>query len=293
MQNLSVHLLDLPTEDVLCKKILVYLTISEICRLKLVSKYSKHVSEVYFQICHSIDLSIHGSNGNFTGENFELITKDSQCLRELNLRRCKNWLQNKHLIPVLTRNLSLRQIDISSCLDVTNEAIKTIALNCRDIEVLIMQECRWLSPDALELIGKNCKSLKTLNLIGCWNISNESLCGVFESNRLLNHIDIGGCYGIDGETIKFMAKNCTRLKYVGIQGCWRVKNDAIFLLREYCKGMEELKVKDCAYITEGSLAMLRAHGVKIDVERIVGHQWQPYEFNGPLPMRQWPLYLQI
>ncbi len=295
MESSTVHFLDLPFEDVVCRKILIFLPVSDICKLKLVSKDMKHLSETYFQICRVIDLSIPGVNSRFTGEHFEIITRESQCLRELNLRMCKKWVHNKYLIPVINRNQCLRKIDISGCLDVTNEAITEIATSCNELEVLALKECRWLSSDALEMLGKECKSLKTLNLNGCWNISNQSLCTVLRNNQSLKNIDIGSCYGIEGDTVGIIAKNCIGIEYLNIKGCWRVKNDAIFLMREYSKSLKELKVEGCTSVTEASLSMLRARGVKIDVKKPVDYRRPAIAlgFEGLIPARPLPLYLQI
>ncbi len=130
---------DLPVEDVICRKIFICLPISEICKLKIVSKYFKTLSETFFQICHALDFSLPGSNNRFNGEHFESITCYSECLRELNLRMCKKWLQNKILIPVLARNPMLKTIDISGCLDVTNEAVKFLAVSCKTLETVKLQ----------------------------------------------------------------------------------------------------------------------------------------------------------
>lgn len=270
-------LLDLPWEDILCRKILPFLSTWEVCRLKLVNKNYQLLSETYFRLCHVIDLSQSGAKSFFSGQCFEEITKHSESLRELNLKTCKKWLQDKLLIPVVQRNTGLRHVDISGCLDVTNDAVRAIALSCKALKTLRLQECRWLSSDALKMIGVECHNLHALVLTGCWNINNDSVRTVFMNNKSLNHVDIGDCYGIDGITISYLAKNCRKISYLGIKGCWRVKNEEIRLVAEYCKGLKELKVKDCRDVTEASLAILRVHGITIDVPKPV-YQHRPFAF---------------
>ena len=270
-----VTFLDLPWEDVVCKRIFTYLSVSEICLLKFVSRQYLDLVETYFKVCRELDLSSCGRKSVFTAANFASIASTCESLRELNLSGCKRWLDDRLLIPVLEGNMSLNKIDLTGSLDVTDEAIKVLALNCKVLQELVLTECRWLTSDALLVVGLECMHLKVLVLRGCWNIDNESLSTVVRNNTSMVFIDIGSCYSINGATVSLMAKHCIRLKHINISGCWRVGNDSIFTIGEYCKKLQMLMVKDCRGVNERSLSPLRRIGVSIDVPK-------PPEYLRPL-----------
>ena len=261
------NFLDLPWDDVICKRILSYLSTSDIGKLQFVSKEFLHLIETYFRVSRVLNLSYCGRRPNFTATNFNSLTNGSESLRDLNLNGCKRWLNDKVLIPVLESNICLSKLDLSGSLDVTDAAIKVLALNCKFLQEIVLAECRWLTSDALLIMGLECSYLKVLVLKGCWNIDNESLAAAIRSNKSLVHIDIGSCYSINGATVSIMAKHCTNLIHLDISGCWRVGDDAIFAVKEYCKALHTLKVKDCRDVNERSLEPLRRKGVKIDVPK--------------------------
>lgn len=290
-----VTLLDLPWEDVVCKRILNRLSVTEICTLKIVSKQFLELVETYFRVCRELDLSICGRKSNFAAKHFESLANECESLRGLTLNGCKRWLHDKILIPVVEGNLGLRKIDLSGCLDVTDLSVKILVLNCKFMQEIILAECRWLTSDGLLVVGLECSYLKVLVLRGCWNVDNESLSAVLRNNASMELIDIGSCYSINGATITDMAKFCTDLKHIDISGCWRVGNDAIFAVREYCKAVKTLMVKDCRGICEKSLGPLRRMGVKIDVPKPPEYQRPilPFDYRDVYRMREPFLNLQV
>ena len=243
--------------------------------LKFVSKQCLELVDTYFKVCRELDLSSCGKKSTFTAANFRLLSNVCESLRKLNLNGCKRWLDDRLLIPVLESNVCLSRVDFSGSLDVTDEAVKVLALNCRFLQELVLAECRWLTSQALLIVGLECIHLKKLVLRGCWNVDNESLSAVVKNNRSMAVIDIGSCYSISGATVSIMAKHCSSLKHINLTGCWRVDNDAIFTLREYCKELQNLMVKDCRDVNERSLGPLRKSGVIIDVPK-------PPEYLRPL-----------
>lgn len=270
-----VNFLDLPWEDVICRRILNCLSVKEICSLQFVSKPFVVLVETYFRVCRQIDFSSCGRQANFTAKNFETLASQCESLRTLNLNGCKRWLHDKLLIPVLQTNACLNKIDLTGCLDLTDSVMKVLALNCKFIKELILAECCWLTSHGLLVVGLECSNLSLLILRSCWNVDNESLSTVVKNNKSLVYIDIASCYSINGNTVSLMAKNCNNLKHINIRGCWRVGDDAVFNIKEYCKHLQTLMVNDCRDITEKSLAPLRQVGVNIDVLK-------PPEYQRPI-----------
>ena len=281
-----ITFLDLPWEDVICRRIFSYLSVSEICRLRFVSQQYLLLVETYFMVCRVLDLSSCGRKSSFTASSFESLTNSCETLREVKLSGCKRWLNDRLLIPVLESNVCLSSIDLTGSLDVTDESIKVLAVNCRFLQELVLAECRWLTSNALLVVGLECMYLKVLVLRGCWNIDNESLSTVVQNNKSLVVIDVGSCYSINGVTVSIMAKHCPELRHIDLCGCWRVDNDAIFTIKEYCKDLQSLMIKDCRDVNEKSLGILRATGVAIDVPK-------PPEYLRPLvPMDIGGMYVR-
>lgn len=267
----TATLFSLPNEDVLFKKIFIYLSLKDLSRLKLISiGMLDTVNNYISSYLTDFDFSCSASSKKFDGNCFRQMLESKINILKLNMTCCKSWLKDKDLIPVIQQNAQLTDIYLHECYNITNKSFMMIA-NLHELQVLDLSFCRELSAEVLTHIGANISTLVSLDISGCWSINDASLEIVAMHNKGLVFISCASCYALTDASIMIVAKSCVNLKVVDIRGCWRVKDASIITINEYCKNLEKLLVKDCTHITEISIARLRPRGIHVDIPK-------PYDF---------------
>jgi len=281
-------ILNLPWEDIICKKILGHLNIKEVYRLKGVSKSFIQIVQYYMiYFCKKLDFTSVGSKKKFTSDVFLHITANKMNIHQLNFKNCHHWLKDNHLIPVLKSNPLITDLYATECYGLSDVTFICISEDLSNLRNLDLSFCRDLSNEAMVCIGKSLHQLCSLNISGCWLVNDNAIITLAVNNPNLENLHAKSCYTLTDVSMTAIARNCCHLKVLDIQGCWRVKDPSIIAIREYCKHLKELYVKDCNGITEISLARLRPRGVQVDIEMPVYRS-----ISSPLSINQMPL-LQI
>ena len=279
-----LSLLNLPWEDVICKKILGYLTIKEVYRLKCTCKDFTEITELYMKyFCRNLDFTVVGGEKKFNSVIFLLICRDKTNILQLNCKNCKEWLRDEHL-TLLNNNSHMTDLCITECYGISDLTFVSISENLPGLKNLDLSYCRELSDEALIQIGKGLHQLLSLDVSGCWKVNDSSIETVAINNPCLQILRTKSCYAITDIAITAVAKNCYELKELDIQGCWRVKDPSIIAIREYCKQLKSLYVKECTGVTEISLARMRPKGILLDIEKPVyrGYAGMPLMNRMPL-----------
>lgn len=75
-------------------------------------------------------------------------------------------------------------------------AVKTLALNCKNISDLALSSCVQLTDLSFELDAPQFYFIKSLRLRGCVKITDKSLESISRNCRFLKHIDLTLCYKV-------------------------------------------------------------------------------------------------
>lgn len=282
----SNDILQLPWEDVICKRILQYLTIKEVHRLKCVSKNFKTIIELYMDFyCQALDFSIVAHKKNFNENIFLQIVNDKSNIRQLDCKNCKSWLKDEHIVPLLRNNSGLNYLSVTDCYGLTHQTFECISQYSHNLKWLDFSLCRDLSAESLKMIASNLHRLEGLNVSGCWQLNDDCIEEIAVNNPELKKLRLMLCYSLTDKSINTIAKSCINLVCLDIRGCWRVKDSSIITIREYSKCLKSLLVKDCTNISEISLARMRVRGVIIDVP-MPGHTGSNRFLSNPMPLLQ-------
>ena len=119
----------LPWEDVLFNRILPLLKISDIMKCRKISKLWKKCITAYFCNCHSLRLGRYAPK--CTAEAFKIMTENCECLRILNLRGSKGWLNDDLLLPVFEHNPWLCFVDLTNSGHSLQLSLHALVVSCR------------------------------------------------------------------------------------------------------------------------------------------------------------------
>uniref|UniRef100_A0ACB8ETV1 Uncharacterized protein n=1 Tax=Sphaerodactylus townsendi TaxID=933632 RepID=A0ACB8ETV1_9SAUR len=122
----------------------------------------------------------------------------------------------------------LRKLSLRGCQGVGDNALRTFAQNCRNIEVLNLNGCTKITDATCTSLSKFCSKLRHLDLASCTSITNLSLKALSEGCPLLEQLNISWCDQVtkDGiqalledEALKYIGAHCPELVTLNLQTC--------------------------------------------------------------------------
>eukprot|EP00794_Sanderia_malayensis_P007856 gene7856-8706_t len=212
---------DLLGNHIIFNRIYDYLSVSNIWRLKRVSRQFSTLSKLYLQYCVSLDFSdVAKGYPLFTTDDFLAVTRESRSLRALNLSNCAKWLCDKALVTVLTRNPRLTKLDLSRCDNgkLSGFSLVVLAYYCPKIEIIVLDGDSWVSSPAIEEIGQKCRRIRTLNINHCDSVNDKSLSILLENNLGIKELSIRYCRRINVKSMSRL-EQCTELRSLDISRC--------------------------------------------------------------------------
>ncbi|CAH8658011.1 unnamed protein product [Schistosoma rodhaini] len=105
------------------------------------------------------------------------------------------------------QRINMHTMELTQCMDVTNQGIMTLAYTLNNLQVLSLSGCSKLTDDGLDVICENLKRLISLNLSWCSKITDSGLecvaCDLVLLKKLL--LDRYHIYGIFGTALLILS----------------------------------------------------------------------------------------
>jgi hypothetical protein len=142
----------------------------------------------------------------------------------------------------------LRDINISSCDNITDEGIKAIASKCTQLHTFDLSHNKQITTDVLKkvLISPH---LQTLYLTHCDQITDEGLKEVAINCPQLLSLDLAGCLQLTDKGIKEIAASCSQLQMLALSCCDQITDDALNEIAMSCPQLRRLFLNFCDKIT--------------------------------------------
>lgn len=114
-------------------------------------------------------------NMHLTALDFKSVQFPTLSLNDLNLMNTS--ITDECIENITSACPNLKKMNISQCLELTDQAIIAISLNCKaltklDISIAISINCRYTA-DALTALGSRCLMLESLNMCGCLRVTKD------------------------------------------------------------------------------------------------------------------------
>nr|XP_033799282.1 F-box/LRR-repeat protein 15 isoform X2 [Geotrypetes seraphini] len=221
----SLHLLDLPWEDVLIPHVLCHLPVQQLLNLQRVSKPFQSLIELYLTNCRCFDSTQIGLH--LPKNAFCRMLKDNSVLQKLDLRSCSDWLTDSELLPVIGQNHNLLQINLYNCTLLTRQSLVAISLSCPHLQDITLDHCEWVDSLSLRILTDHCKNLEHVNLTACRQLKDEAVCYLVQKSHRLKSLSLAVNANIGDVAVEETAKCCPDLEHLDLTGCLRVKNESI------------------------------------------------------------------
>ncbi|XP_051496478.1 F-box/LRR-repeat protein 20 isoform X1 [Apus apus] len=147
----------------------------------------------------------------------------------------------------------LRKLSLRGCLGVGDNALRTFAQNCRNIEVLNLNGCTKITDTTCTSLSKFCSKLRHLDLASCTSITNLSLKALSEGCPLLEQLNISWCDQVTKDGIQALVRGCGGLKALFLKGCTQLEDEALKYIGAHCPELVTLNLQTCLQITDDGL----------------------------------------
>jgi len=168
----TLELFDLPWNDILIKKVMVYVLPNDWLSLRIVSKRTYQLVSDYLSKLSYLDLS---TCKYFPEALWREIRVDCKFLKVLKLPDSP-WYDNNSVKEIFQNNPNLRQLDLTDCSHLKNGSLQPLVVNCKKLEKLVLKNCQWLTNGAIEALAfHHYKKIKFVDFSRCYGISEASI----------------------------------------------------------------------------------------------------------------------
>ncbi|XP_027334595.1 F-box/LRR-repeat protein 3 isoform X1 [Abrus precatorius] len=174
-------------------------------------------------------------------------------LRELSLSKCLG-VTDEALSFLVSKHKDLRKVDITCCRKITDVSIAGIANSCTSLTSLKMESCTLVPPEAFVLIGQKCHFLEELDLTDN-EIDDEGLKSISSCSRL-SSLKVGICLNITDRGLAYVGMRCSKLKELDLYRSTGVTDLGISAIAHGCPGLEMINTSYCTSITDRALLSL-------------------------------------
>ncbi|CAL0306264.1 unnamed protein product [Lupinus luteus] len=174
-------------------------------------------------------------------------------LKELSLSKCMG-VTDEALTFLVSKHKDLRKLDITCCRKITDVSIASIANSCINLTSLRMESCTIVPREAFVLIGQKCQYLMELDLTDN-EVDDEGLKSISRCSRL-SSLKVGICLNITDRGLAYIGKCCSKLKELDLYRSTGITDLGIAAVCRGCPDLEMLNTAYCTNITDSSLFSL-------------------------------------
>ncbi|CAH8657975.1 unnamed protein product [Schistosoma rodhaini] len=124
------------------------------------------------------------------------------------------------------QRINMHTMELTQCMDVTNQGIMTLAYTLNNLQVLSLSGCSKLTDDGLDVICENLKRLISLNLSWCSKITDSGLECVACDLVLLKKLLLDRCTELTDLGISHLA-TMSNLQHLSVRWCINLSDGSI------------------------------------------------------------------
>ena len=174
-------------------------------------------------------------------------------LQYLDLTLCVN-VTDEALDNIADRCPNLLELNLSSCEGITDKGLTCLVKKCRNIQSLYLYRCIRITDDAIVQVANHCRSLKKLSLRNC-NITDYSILQLTKHCHEITDLDLSSCDKLTDESISQISVGLPLLESLSLEEISLLTDNSISTLLA-CSRIHTLKLAYCKNITQKSITQL-------------------------------------
>ncbi|XP_017851539.2 F-box/LRR-repeat protein 15 [Drosophila busckii] len=250
----EVNLFDISWEDVLIPYVASHLSLKDLFNLRCCSTTGQRFMED--ALAKRQELVLSGNNSKNIAQCFKVVARCCQRLEQLHLARCK-WLTDRLLLPLLKNNKErLSSVNLNECVNITALSLQPIIVECKQLRVLKLSKCHWLTTGAVDALTLHQSKLVEFDISNCGAIGERCLNIFFRKLNKLTILSLANTPSVTDQVVIQIGFHCRELEHLNLIGCTAVSDFGVHALSVQCTSLQSLLVQRCHRITERSLAPL-------------------------------------
>ncbi|KAJ2925666.1 hypothetical protein H1R20_g11432, partial [Candolleomyces eurysporus] len=165
---------------------------------------------------------------------------------------------------------SLRILDLSSCIQITDNAIEGITSCAPRLRNLVLSKCALLTDRSVEAICKLGRALHYLNLAHVDQITDHAVIKLAQSCTRLKYVDFTSCDELTDKSVLELSK-LPRLRRIGLVRVSKITDTAIYALAvRVASTLERAHLSFCTKITLKAIYLLLKRAPKLSHLSLTG-----------------------
>jgi len=178
-----------------------------------------------------------------------------ESLTSVDLTSCLNT-SDEGVSLLASRCPSMKRINLRSCRQLTDHAIMAIAMNCAFLESCDVTDLTNITPLSLGSLAAHCPALTALNARNCQGLVTNTSCNALREFRSLTYLNISFCTGVGDEGFVKALGRESKLAYLNLRGLDLLTDASVTALARACPLLQGLTLRGCQGISDVSLAAL-------------------------------------
>lgn len=171
-------------------------------------------------------------------------------LHALSLAGCRN-LKEDSIMENLTGNMSIVDLDLTDCTQMTDDAVSCIAcMEC--LSKLVLSGCCLITDAGVAWLEES-KELQYLDLSHCYQLTDDCLRSIATLNHI-QYLSLAECYEITGDGIAHL-NGMSHLQKLHLSGCLGILDLGLHRVRELTR-VRELSISSCDNIGDEGMVQV-------------------------------------
>ncbi|RXW16107.1 hypothetical protein EST38_g9752 [Candolleomyces aberdarensis] len=164
---------------------------------------------------------------------------------------------------------SLRILDLSSCTQITDNAIEGIISCAPKLRNIVLRKCALLTDRSVEAICKLGRALHNLDLAHVRQITDEAVKKLVQSCTRLRYVDFACCGNLTDESVVELSK-LPKLHRIGLVRVCNITDTAIYALAARAASLERAHLSYCDQITLKAVHLLVDKALRLNHLSLTG-----------------------
>ena len=141
--------------------------------LKLINRHCSKLE--YLNFTGLLNISDQGLENLFATENDSVFMNENLSTSISNDLLFKNRTSNGHGRTQHPKNKRVKRINLSDCIDITDDGLKLISDHCEAIEAISIDDCPRITDEGFEAFIKQQSKIKYLSIANSETLTNKSI----------------------------------------------------------------------------------------------------------------------
>lgn len=143
-----------------------------------------------------------------------------------------------------------KQLDLSSCQQVTDELLEKIAPRSQNIIEISISDCRSMSDTGVCVLAFKCRGLHRYTAYRCKQLSDTSIIAVASHCPLLQKVHVSNQDKLTDEGLKTAGVEMQRTQRYRFGQCYKISDEAMIVIAKGCLKLRRIYMQENKFSTD-------------------------------------------